>query len=109
MPLQYLKHGRAAILLILAVGAAIFLFRHFAPSPAEAAFSRGEQLALIRMDPEARAAFEEATRLDPGYAPPYRALAEMAGRHGAFDVAASFWRSYVARDPRAKHAYCALA
>ncbi len=101
--------GRTALLVLLAGGAAILLVPRLRSSPAEAAFKRGEQLEAIKMDPDAKSAYEEAIRKDPRYAPPYRSLALLADKHGAPDVSADFWRQYIARRKTQDHAHCFLA
>src|SRR5262249_27379559 len=92
----------------VAAGAGLFLFWKSQPSPAAAAYARGNALTVAR-SLDAAAAYQEAVRLDPRYAPPYRALAEIASDQGDLDTAITRWQEYLARAPRAPHAWCRLA
>src|SRR5262245_9011237 len=98
----------AAVGLMAAVVAAVVYWK-LLPSPAQANFERGVQLAAIKMDLDARDAYLEAIRRDRAYAPPYRALAEMAASRGAFPVSVKYWQDYLARAPKAPHVRCRLA
>jgi predicted Zn-dependent protease len=90
-------------------GAGLFLFLSKPPpSPAVAAYERGQSLANARMT-EAVAAYKEAIRLDPHYPPPYRALAEIASEQDDLPQAIVQWKEYLTREPRATHAWCRLA
>ena len=101
--------GRHALGISLAVGVTAVLFWKLRPNPASASFERGRQLEAVKMTADARDAYLESVKRDPSFAPPYRALAELAASHGRFDVSAEYWRQYVARAPSAEHAYCRLA
>src|SRR5438094_483889 len=103
------KTGRLACGVLIAGGLAALLYLKFRTRPAEANYQRGVQLAAIQMDVEARDAFLEAIKRDETFAPPYRALAEMAASQQAFDASASYWKNYLLRAPKAKHARCMLA
>src|SRR5690349_10946253 len=96
-------------LLIMGGGAALFYIRRILPSRAAASCERGTQLAAAQLPLDARAAFLEAIRLDPAYAPPYRALAEMASSQRFYDIAVGYWKEYIAREPAKKHTRCQLA
>lgn len=95
--------------LCVAGGAGLFLFWKSRPSPAAAAYQRGKALSDARQTGEAVAAYEEAIRFDPRFAPPYRALAEIATDQGQVETAVTRWQDYLARDPKASHAWCRLA
>jgi tetratricopeptide (TPR) repeat protein len=94
--------------LCAAVGAGHFLFWKFRPSPAAAAYARGKALADARLTADAVAVYQEALRLDPRYAPPYRALAEIAADRGDLPTAIRRWQEYLALEPNAPHAWCRL-
>lgn len=91
------------------VGAGLFLLWKSQPSPAEAAYERGKTLASTQSLDAAVTAYQEAVRLDPRYAPPYRALAEIASDQGDLETAATRWQEYLSRAPHASHAWCRLA
>ena len=97
-----------AVLVLLAVAAPL-LVRQLQSYRAAASYARGTQLAAAQIPLDARAAYLEAIRLDPGYAPPYRSLGEMAAAQRFFDVSVPYWKDYLAREPKAKHARCQLA
>ncbi len=97
------------VTIFLAIGVALLLYVKSRPSPAITAFKRGESLLAVNMQNEAGDTFLEATRLDPKYAPPYRALAELAMQVNAFPLAAEYWQKYVKLDTKAKEAYSQLA
>jgi tetratricopeptide (TPR) repeat protein len=78
-------------------------------SPAAGEYQRGKDLQAAGQMEKAMASYEAALRLDTGYAPAYRAIAELAMGHGSFEVAAANWVAYLERAPRAKHVRCYLA
>jgi len=96
----------------LVVGGGAFLFgsRFVAGfSPARGDYERGTQLAALKMTADARSAYLAAVRRDPRFAPPYRALAQMAAANGAYNDARQLWTDYLQRAPEAAHAWCGLA
>jgi len=104
--------SRLVLGIFVAVSAAVlfcFLLFNRRSSPAAGPYERGRMLAEAQMIDAARAAYLEAVEADPAYAPPYRALAEMASRAGALDEAVEYWRQYVTRAPQSEHAWCRLA
>jgi tetratricopeptide (TPR) repeat protein len=103
------KSGRLACGVLFAVGLAALLWWKYRTSPAEASYLRGMQLAAIQMYPEARDAYLESIKRDAAYAPPYRALAEMSASQQALQTSINYWKDYLSRAPRAKHARCRLA
>ncbi len=102
---------RQALGLLLAGGLAVaaVCWWRTRPTAAEADYRRGRDLQAIGMTAEAQAAYLTATKQDPHYAPPYRALAEMAVSHGDAPTAVKYWKAFLARSPRAPHAWCRLA
>lgn len=73
------------------------------------AYQRGQSLEAVQMPIEAQAAYEESIRLNPAYAPPYRALAECAVVRGDNEAAITYWKAFVLCAPQAPHAWCRLA
>jgi tetratricopeptide (TPR) repeat protein len=66
-------------------------------------------LADAQMIADAQSAYNEAIRLDPRFAPPYRRLAELAAASGHPDLAVVYWKGYVAHASNPPHAWCRLA
>lgn len=96
----------------LVVGGGAFLFggRFVAGfSSARGDYERGKHLAALKMTSDARNAYLAAVRRDPRFAPPYRALAQMAAADGAYNDARQLWTDYLQRAPGAAHAWCGLA
>lgn len=87
----------------------IILWWTMRPSPAAKEYRRGKDLAAIGMLNSAREAYTDAIRRDANYAPPYRALAEMAVSAGNNSASIGYWHAYLARAPQAKHAWARLA
>ncbi|HZP81549.1 MAG TPA: tetratricopeptide repeat protein [Chthonomonadaceae bacterium] len=95
--------------MVVGIGAALFLYGRFRPSPAAAAYERGKILADAHLVEDAKAVYAEAIRLDPRFAPPYRALAEIAAAQGDQVAAIDYWQAYLAHAIKPKHAWCRLA
>ncbi len=76
---------------------------------AQDAYQRGNKLREADMVADAQIVFEEAIKRDPKYAPPYRALAEMATAAKDYRSAADLWFAYLELEPRAEHGWCRLA
>lgn len=102
---------RLSILVIVGgVGlTALLLFWKTRPSPAAAAYNRGKTLEAVHLIVDAQATYHQAIQLDPRFAPPYRALAELAAANSDFAPSIGYWKAYLARAPKAQHAWCQLA
>lgn len=109
MPLLHRRSGRLVLGALIVGGAAAVLLWRLRPSPAVEAYARGQSLAAAHRTADARAAYEEALRRDPGFALPYRALAEMADAERDREAAVRYWKGYAARSKRGEHALCRLA
>ncbi len=95
--------GAAALLL------AGLLYWQTRPSPAASAFARGRALAAGGLTADARALYEESVRDDAGFAPAYRAMAELDVAAGDWPSALADWRAYVAHERRPLHGWCRVA
>ncbi len=109
MHLSKRNTGRLALGALVVGGVAALSSWMLRQSPAAASFVRGRQLEADHLIPEARDAYLDAIKINPRYAPPYRALAELASAYDRDDVAVGYWQEYLARDPMGIHARCRLA
>lgn len=108
--LRLLKNRRTQSL-FLALGVVVvgFWWWRTRPSPALQSYNQGKSLELVKMTGEALDAYKEAIRLDARFAPPYRAMAELATANGETAASIGWWKAFLERDPKAEHALCRLA
>jgi len=104
--------GRLILSIWMVLGvAALFFFglRRSHLSPAADAYGRAKELHAARLFSDAWEVYQEAIRLDPHFAPPYRGLAEIAETLRHYPTAVHYWGEFLRHDPQAEHAQCRLA
>lgn len=94
-------------LVLVALGAAVWL--RLRPSPAQEAYDKSLKLIDAKQLNDAKALLDEAVKANPNFAPPYRKLAELAGKTQRPDIAIGYWEEYLKHEPNPIHARCKLA